>query len=84
MTSCAPGEAWNYLGFSLTGPELTSFLSIPIHLGDNRSSTLPVQPDHILFILTLTLPIESSAHDSGRTLVRAEYGYLKGSPNTNS
>jgi hypothetical protein len=24
------------------------------------------------------------AHDSGRTLVRAEYGYPKGSPNTNS
>jgi hypothetical protein len=29
-------------------------------------------------------PIESLAHDSGRTLVRAEYGYPKGSPNTNS
>jgi hypothetical protein len=28
--------------------------------------------------------IESLAHDSGRTLVRAEYGYPKGSPNTNS
>jgi hypothetical protein len=27
---------------------------------------------------------ESLAHDSGRTLVRAEYGYQKGSPNTNS
>jgi hypothetical protein len=31
-----------------------------------------------------TFPIESLAHDSGRTLVRAEYGYPKGSPNTNS
>jgi hypothetical protein len=31
-----------------------------------------------------TLPTESFAHDSGRTLVRAEYGYLKGSPITNS
>jgi hypothetical protein len=30
------------------------------------------------------LPIESLAHDSGRTLVCAEYGYPKGSPNTNS
>jgi hypothetical protein len=28
--------------------------------------------------------IESLAHDSGRTLVCAEYDYLKGSPNTNS
>jgi hypothetical protein len=31
-----------------------------------------------------TFPIESLAHDNGRTLVRAEYGYPKGSPNTNS
>jgi hypothetical protein len=28
--------------------------------------------------------IENLAHDSGRTLVRAEYGYPKGSSNTNS
>jgi hypothetical protein len=33
---------------------------------------------------TRTLPIYSFAHDCGRALVRAEYGYLKGSPNTNS
>jgi hypothetical protein len=31
-----------------------------------------------------TFPIESLAHDSGRTSVCAEYGYPKGSPNTNS
>jgi hypothetical protein len=31
-----------------------------------------------------TFLIEDLAHDSGRTLVRAEYGYPKGSPNTNS
>jgi hypothetical protein len=31
-----------------------------------------------------TSKIESLAHDSGRTLVCAEYGYPKGSPNTNS
>jgi hypothetical protein len=31
-----------------------------------------------------TFPIESLAHDSGRTLVCAEYGYPKWSPNTNS
>jgi hypothetical protein len=30
-----------------------------------------------------TLPIESLAHDNGRTLVCGEYGYPKGSPNTN-
>jgi hypothetical protein len=30
------------------------------------------------------LPIESFVHDSGRTLVRAEYCYPKGSPDTNS
>jgi hypothetical protein len=29
-------------------------------------------------------PIESSGHDSGRTSVRPECGYPKGSPNTNS
>jgi hypothetical protein len=29
-------------------------------------------------------PIESLTHDIGRTLVRAEYGYRKESPNTNS
>jgi hypothetical protein len=33
---------------------------------------------------SITFPIESLAHDSGRTLVCAEYGYPKGSPNTNS
>jgi hypothetical protein len=27
--------------------------------------------------------VEDLAHDSGRALVRAEYGYPKGSPNTN-
>jgi hypothetical protein len=31
-----------------------------------------------------TFPIESLAHDSGRTLVCAEHGYPMGSPNTNS
>jgi hypothetical protein len=31
-----------------------------------------------------TFPVEDLAHDSGRNLVRAEYGYPKGSPNTNS
>jgi hypothetical protein len=31
-----------------------------------------------------TFPIESLAHDSGSTLVCVEYGYPKGSPNTNS
>jgi hypothetical protein len=31
-----------------------------------------------------TFPIESLAHDSGRTLVCAECSYPKGSPNTNS
>jgi hypothetical protein len=30
------------------------------------------------------LPIQSFAHDSGRTFVRAKYGYPKGSPNANS
>jgi hypothetical protein len=33
---------------------------------------------------TRTLPTESFAHDSGPTLVCAEYSYPKGSPNTNS
>jgi hypothetical protein len=28
-----------------------------------------------------TFPAEDLEHDSGRTLVRAEYGYPKGSPN---
>jgi hypothetical protein len=31
-----------------------------------------------------TFPIESLAHDSGRTSVRGKYGYPKGYPNTNS
>jgi hypothetical protein len=30
-----------------------------------------------------TFPVESLAHDSGCTLVRAGYGHPKGSPNTN-
>jgi hypothetical protein len=32
----------------------------------------------------IMLPIESFVRDSGCTLVSAEYGYPKGSPNTNS
>jgi hypothetical protein len=31
-----------------------------------------------------TLPIEIFVHDSGRALVRAEYGYPKGSPKKKS
>jgi hypothetical protein len=31
-----------------------------------------------------TFPNESLTYDSGRTLVCAEYGYPKGSPNTNA
>jgi hypothetical protein len=31
-----------------------------------------------------TFPVKDRAHDNGRTSVRAEYGYPKGSPNTNS
>jgi hypothetical protein len=31
-----------------------------------------------------TFPVDDLAHDSARTFVRAEYGYPKGSPNTNS
>jgi hypothetical protein len=31
-----------------------------------------------------TFPVEDLEHDSGRTLVSAEYGYPKGSPDTNS
>jgi hypothetical protein len=30
---------------------------------------------------TRTLPVKGSAHDSGRTMVRAEYGNTEGSPN---
>jgi hypothetical protein len=32
----------------------------------------------------VTFTVEDPAHYSERTLVRAEYGYPKGSPNTNS
>jgi hypothetical protein len=31
-----------------------------------------------------TFPVEDHAHDSRRTLERAEYSYAKGSPNTKS
>jgi hypothetical protein len=39
---------------------------------------------HIQHINFGMFPVEDLAHDSGRTLVRAEYGYPKKSPNTNS
>jgi hypothetical protein len=39
---------------------------------------------HFLHRNSRTFPIESLAHDSGRTLVCAEYVYPKGSPDTNS
>jgi hypothetical protein len=39
---------------------------------------------HFIIKNPRTLLIESLVHDSGRTSVRAEYGYPKGSPNTNS
>jgi hypothetical protein len=31
-----------------------------------------------------SLPVVDLTYDSGRTLVRVEYGYAKGSPNTSS
>jgi hypothetical protein len=34
--------------------------------------------------LPRTFPVESFAHDVGRSLVNAEYGYPKGYPNTTS
>jgi hypothetical protein len=39
---------------------------------------------HIQHINFGTFPVEELAHDNGCTLVRAEYGYPNGYPNTNS
>jgi hypothetical protein len=50
---------------------------------DLRNTTL-VYGFHFQNRNSRTFPIESLALDSGRTLVCAEYGYPKGSPNTNS
>jgi hypothetical protein len=40
--------------------------------------------DHLQHRNSATFPVEDLAYDSGRTLVRAKYGYPRGSPNTNS
>jgi hypothetical protein len=39
---------------------------------------------HIQHRNFVTFAVEDLSHDSGRALVRVEYGYPKGSPNTNS
>jgi hypothetical protein len=39
---------------------------------------------HFQYINLRKFPVDSFAHDTGRTLVRAEYGYPKGSPNIDS
>jgi hypothetical protein len=47
-------------------------------------NTTPEYCFHIQNIHPGTFPFESFTHDSGRILVRAEFGYPKGSLNTNS
>jgi hypothetical protein len=50
---------------------------------DVRNTTL-VYGFHVQHRHFGTFPVEDLVHDSGRTLVRVEHDYLKGSPNTNS
>jgi hypothetical protein len=50
---------------------------------DLRNTTL-VYGFHFQHRHSRMFPIESLVHDNGRTLVCVEYGYPKGSPNTNS
>jgi hypothetical protein len=58
---------------------------VPCHVIGEIDVSAPARHDTKSEILLLNpLPIECLAHDSGRTLVCAEYGYPKGSPNTNS
>jgi hypothetical protein len=46
------------------------------------TSAFNITPSLRLFVPTFE--VENLAHDSGPTLVRAEYGYPRGSPDTNS
>jgi hypothetical protein len=67
-------------------PSQYSLILILINIKTNldlRNTTL-VYGFHFQHRNFRTFPIESLPHDSGRTLVCAEYGYPKGSPNTNS
>jgi hypothetical protein len=60
------------------------------HIQNNTQTSLDLRNTtvghgfHFQHTNSRTFPIESLAHDSGRTLVLAEYGYPKESPNTNS
>jgi hypothetical protein len=60
------------------------------HIYNNTQTNLDLQNTTLGYSFHLKhrnprmFPIESFAHHSGRTLVCAEYGYPKGSPNTNS
>jgi hypothetical protein len=64
----------NFLRKALDEDNIASFNIYIIHRGGPKENVL----------CNGTLPIQSFAYDSGCTLVRAEYGYPKGSPNTNS
>jgi hypothetical protein len=61
---------------------------LPKCIGYWDTSQNPIQTTNFSYIKQHrnfgTIPVEDLAHGSGRTLVRAEYGYAKEFPNTNS
>jgi hypothetical protein len=48
----------------------------------SKGTTLNFNLPHPTWTFFRTFPVEGLAHDGGRALVRAEYGYPKGSPDT--
>jgi hypothetical protein len=66
-----------YLNSSQNSPQATNFSYIKQYA--NQSGLTEYNSE-----VWLPLAIKSFAHDSGHALVRAEYGYPKGSPNTST
>jgi hypothetical protein len=79
-------ESCNILGGLRTTPIYTNYSSLPqaTNFSYIKNKQNLGYGFHFQHRNPRPFPIDSLAHDSGRALVRAEYGYPKGSPNTNS
>jgi hypothetical protein len=74
-----------YFDASQNSPQATNFSYIKQYSNQSGLKNTAVGNGfHFQHRNSRMFPIESLAHDSGHTLVCAEYGYPKKSPNTNS
>jgi hypothetical protein len=85
LTEDLPGtNTFSQNGKNYESPSPTNFSYIKQYSNQSGLTKTLGHGFHFQHRNSRTFPVESLARDSGRTLVCAEYGYPKGSPNTNS